>query len=366
MTKVAFFYAQGTSYAFNWFGLQIPPSGAAGQLLLDFTTKGYATVAGIFGQTAQWDLNPPADPFPSMLDQNIFESKRIDYSASMFPMTASIVHGVTKMIELITKLPAGQKFCIGGYSQGAAVASQVYKQGLLPGTTGALESYRDRFLGAVCFGNPMRALNHRGAVGGTWSGSWNTSGSTSGGHGIFPASGAPNTAYGTLNRLTTAESKWVELIGVDDIFTCVDSTTTQGQLVVSACQDAFLLGAGGILSLIGSGPPKWQAVGQMLQVAGIDNYFVDAAGRGFKIGGNGHTHCAFLPPPNSNGTYNATTQTINNIAHRKASSDTMYQVAISYLTDLAKQYATAPILLPTQPTTSSNAGWSTTLVAPSS
>lgn len=362
--KIAFFYAQGTSYAFNWFGITIPPSTAGGSLLVS-GIPGYATVAGILGKTALWDCGPPSDPFPFLLDQNIFESKRVDYSASFFPPSASINHGVTKMIELIGKLPAGQKFAIGGYSQGAAVCSQVYKNGLLPGTTGPLESFRSRFIGAVCFGNPMRATNHRGAVGGTWSGAWDDPGSDLGGHGIFPLTGAPMTSNGTLNRLTFAEDKWIELIGVDDVFACVGETTT-GQLAVQAATDIMNLGRGGILSFLQSAIPKAEALGAGLQIGAIDNFFVDAIGKTFKVGGNGHTHCGFLPPPNSDGSYNETTVTVNGVAHRKAEAPTMYQVGLDYLTTLAKEYSVAPILLPTQPTTPANAGWSTTLVPPAS
>ena len=74
----------------------------------------------------------------------------------------------------------------------------------------------------------------------------------------------------------------------------------------------------------------------------------DAAGTVFSwLGGNGHTTYPFVPPfgDPDNGL-------------------TAYQIALKFLTAKANEYATAPILLPSTPTSTTSAGWSTTLVPP--
>ena len=43
---------------------------------------------------------------------------------------------------------------------------------------------------------------------------------------------------------------------------------------------------------------------------------------------------------------------------------TSYQIALKFLTAKANEYAVAPILLPSEPSSISGAGWSTALIPP--
>jgi len=351
MTKVAFFYCTGTVSTTaefadaSGFGYATPGTG----------TEDFSVVPGLNGVTALWSGSPSYDPFPMLLDPNIFEPrKKIAYKASSTGFTGSwlnpelrtmgqsIEDGMAKVIAEITALPAGQKFCLGGFSQGAAVMSGVYLQGLKPGTTGALESYRDRFLGYTGFGNPRRANNYRGSVGGTWSGGFDIAGSSTGGHGSFPAAGA-------YARLTDPEPlKWIDFAHEGDVITAVgDSATGLGWV---AGNNVFLgtATAADWLTYLATAPAILLAVKAAGDFAnGIVPNVYDAVGKLFKCSGMGHVTYPLMPPPGNpdNGL-------------------TSYQIAIKFLTAKAMEYATAPILLPATPTTKTTAGWSTTLVPP--
>lgn len=335
MTKVAFFHCCGTADMVDWFGQGISlPTISTGAKI------NTATVAGLNGKTAIWGGSPREDPFPSLLDPEIFDARKIPYAAAMFPMSTSVIEGATNLINAINALPAGQPWALGGYSQGAVVCSHALLQGVQAGTTGALESRRSSFLGGVMFGNPRRQVNFRGEVGGTWSGAFDDNG-TAGGHGSFPATG-------TFRRLTNCDAtKWIEFAAPNDIFTsCGD--TNWGANWQAAC-DVFTGAASGqflnylpnVLNILGD-------VGRTFDLGNFAKTMTDAAGVVFSwLGGNGHTAYPFEPPVgNPDGTL------------------TSYQIALKWLTAQAQQYVTAPILLPTTPTTTTTAGWSTTLVAP--
>lgn len=362
MAKVALFHAQGTSYTTNYLGLTIPSLDSLGKgPLLVNGSPGVASISGVGGFNATWDFSPPADPFVSLFDPQVWDAKKVPYPASLFPGGLSITDGVNSLVSMITSMPAGQKFCLAGYSQGAAVCSMAYRMGLQPGTTGVLEPYRSQFLGATTFGNPMRAENHRGAVGGTWSGCWDNPGSTTGGHGCFPLT---NTSF---PRMSTAEDKWVDFVGYNDPVTATGNSTN-AVLFSEATDDLMELTRGGIISLLSQIIPKAQATAQAMAFSAIEHHIVDARGNYFTLGGGGHTAYSVLPPPNnSDGSYAVTTQVINGVTYSKAAADTMYQVAVKYLNSLAAPYVTASAALPSTPTTTlaSAAGWSTSLLSPS-
>ena len=336
MTKVAFFHCCGTADMVDWFG-----QGVSLPTISTGAKVNTTTVAGLNGKTAIWGGSPRQDPFPSLLDPDIFDAKKIPYAAAMFPMAASITEGTTNLIKAITDLPAGQPWMMGGYSQGAAVCSHALLQGLQVGTTGALESRRSSFLGATMFGNPRRQTNYRGSVGGTWSGAFDVTGSTTGGHGSFPTTG-------TYRRLTSCDAtKWQEFAAPDDIFTsCGDSSW--GANWVAACDVFTGTASGQFLNYLPSLTGILNDVGRTFNLGNAAKTMTDAAGVVFSwLGGNGHTAYPFVPPVgNPDGTL------------------TSYQIALKWLTAQAQQYVTAPILLPTTPTTVSTAGWSTTLTPP--
>lgn len=327
--KVAFFYLHGTS-----------------PFVADFLTAvgdlfgqpriGLLTVAGINGRTTTWpDGRPRDDPFINLLDPDIFEAKKIGYPAMFIPMGASMNVGITNLVNAINALPKGQKFMIGGYSQGAACASSVELM-LRPG--GSLHSSRGAdYLGGVCFGNPRRQQDFRGEVGGTWSGAWDVPGSTTGGRGVF-------TATGPFPRLSGCDpTKWIEFTAPGDIFSSTGASTnglgwsTATDYYLSLTNIPALLAA--ISGLAG--------VDQAFATGGIVKNMTDALGRVFSIGGNGHVTYPYEPPEGDpdNGL-------------------TGFQIAIKWLEGKAKAYAVSADVLPSTPNTVTNAGWTTTLIPP--
>jgi hypothetical protein len=91
------------------------------------------------------------------------------------------------------------------------------------------------------------------------------------------------------------------------------------------------------------------------------NYLVDAANAAFSASGGGHVIYPFLPPPNSDGSYNTTTVTANGQTYLKPVGLTCYQLALEYLDGLANTWATVPIIVP--PKAEVVTGWQTTLTA---
>ena len=297
----------------------------------DPSQLGYASISGIDGNSAPWDLSPENDPFPSMLNPDKWESRRIAYPALAYPMGASIDYGIAETISQIRSLPPGRPFALGGYSQGAAVMAGVYNE-LRYGT---LTSRLSDFLGAVMFGNPRRQQNHRGIVGGTWSGSWDVPGSTVDGHGSFPATGP-------WARLQNCGDEWIEFTAPTDMFSSVGGSAT-GINWTSANAGFLNLTPEAILAYFTSGMLAGVlAATQAAFAQATENTFLDAVGKLVHVGGGGHTEYPFLPPVDD-----------------PYGGATSYQIALAYLDVLADAWATAPIALP-----SNAAGWSTTLLAP--
>lgn len=340
MTKVAFLYTIGSTYLTSQMAKAadlVPNVAGSGNQVL---------VAGLNGVTALTNGGPPADPFPSLLDPNIFDAKKVFYPAAQLGMGASIDAGIQNVINEINNLPVGQKFCLGGYSQGAAVMSGVYNEL----RSGSLTSRNGDMIGATMFGNPRRQLDYRGSVGGTWSGSFNIPGSTTGGHGSFPATGS-------YARLSSCESaRWIEFTAPLDIFSSVATTggtTLERNLGIDwVSGNNIFLGSANLVEwasylLAGGAIAISSAIA--ISIGNAAQTFTDAAGISFNfLGGNGHTSYPFVPPVgNPDGTLTA------------------YQIALKFLTAKANEYAVAPILLPSTPSSTTGAGWSTTLVPPS-
>jgi len=334
--KVKLFYAHGTAWALNWLEVGLRVDQTSGKIYWNESqqpeSQTSATIAGINGRTAQWDGAPQNDPFAMMVDPDKFDAVRIEYPASMFPMNASMDHGIAQIIDGINALPFGQPFVLGGYSQGAALMSTVFNE-LRYGT---LTSRASMFLGGVMFGNPRRQVDHRGAVGGTWSGAWDVPGSTTGGHGSFPASGS------NFARLSNCPSNWVEFTYPGDVFAASGDSTT-GQNWTLACDVASDLDVAALITYVASGmtAPILAATEAAFTEGGVALPMTDATGADVYITGSGHTAYPFLPP------------------YGVATTDTCYQVALKYLDGLADAWATAPVLQPNL-----SVGWSTTLLPP--
>ena len=416
MSKVVFLYCTGTSHTVSMFWNTVQNSISQRWYLYwgdDAINPNREPItsyaAGLNGQNYPFDGEVFNDPFPTMLNPNVWDARRVRYAASSLTflsgggaivggMGASINDGVTKVIAQINALPVGQPFALGGYSQGAAVMSEVYNQI----RNGSLTSRASSFLGGVMFGNPRRQVNHRGEIGGTWSGSWDISGSNSGGHGCFPSTGQ-------WARLSACDPlKWIEFTAPNDIISSTGDSAkgqnwTRGSdallgLLSSQYADNILFQA-----VLQSVFPAFKgdivnAVVEAFSVGNAVNYFMDVLGGYGPQPGSGHTTYPFLPPPNNTTgiqpsisvpvtttytTEGSTSSTTNTTVRRpvsrrgrvpitfpaqtytltqnylKPDGQTCYQLALAWLEAKAAAYAVSPILLPT-----TSVGWSTTLVPP--
>lgn len=343
MAKPVLFYCHGTAYTF---GLDFER--VQGLLAPIGTTF---AIAGLNGVTKPWNLAVPRDPFPDLVNKDLYEVVRVIYPAATLAMGASINIGATAVINRINALPAGTPLILGGYSQGAAVMSTV----LTELQTGSLTSRYSQLLGGVMFGNPRRKVNYRGPIGGTYSGAWDVPASTTGGHGSFPTTGS-------FARLTSPPDSWVEFAAPGDIFTNVGDSSTG--LAWTAANDAFLdLSQSNALTYFLSGMTLSiiAATQTAVGLGGVVNNLVDAASTVFQSPGNGHVIYPFLPPPNADGSYNTTTVTSGGINYLAPVGKTCYQLALEYLEGLANDWNTVPIIVP--PKVETVTGWQTILTS---
>lgn len=373
--KPAFFYSGGTAYLAQ---LMIPAlsnfsvfsASLDGQWRIGGIPVGEplpAKTGIVRGATpernAPWTLEPGADPFPIMLDPDLWERREtISYPAAFLHIGACIDYGADRLYEKVQSLKPGQHWACGGYSQGAAVCGRAWGQGLKPGTSGRFAAYRDTWLGTVTFGSPVRQINHRGAGGqfGTWSGSWNDPDIHTGCGGAFPTSGPHS-------RLTGCPDEWVDFTAPKDIFSSHGSSTLEANWTNAIDFALGTLDPGELATLLftnGLVAAAETAV-RMLFGDGFgatgENKFVDATGMPFKFPGGGHTIYPMLPPPDDEGVI----PTIpvagpDSETYYAPDGKTCYQLAIEFLDGLAKPFQVAPIVLPP----SAAGGWSTTLVPP--
>lgn len=191
MTKPVFLYATGTAFLTQVLRMNLFAIPASSTILangkkyfMDFVTN---------------------DPFWLMLDNQQWDARKISYPAAIWPMGASIDVGVAATKAAINALPSGTPFCLGGYSQGAAVMSNVYDSL----RTGDMTSKLSQFKGGVMFGNPRRQQDFL-APGLTWSGAAGQAGTTTGGSGCFPT------------RLASCEAgKWLEFVNYNEVIASV-------------------------------------------------------------------------------------------------------------------------------------------------
>ena len=197
--KPIFYYAQGTSWLWNWFGFKAGSQGGGGTVEIadgvfvpDVYVLGNVPIFGqpyipathikaLDGQYVFWEGGIVNDPFPYLLDSDLWHWKRVPYPASAAFMGPSIEAGVNWVVNDILSQPAGTSFALGGYSQGAAVMSRVYNEF----RQGRLAARREGLRAVVTFGNPMREQGHT-YPGGQYSGACDIPGDTSAGHGMFP------------------------------------------------------------------------------------------------------------------------------------------------------------------------------------
>lgn len=375
--KVNFYYCNGTSYVLNslfGLGFSVDVSGTfrlGDKVLNPNTSVLIGTIVGQNGKTYTSDLAPRNDPFPSMLDPDVWNATKVTYPASMIGIANSVDVGVNNVIGLIQKTPPGQPFGLGGYSQGALVMSQCLKEIQNPG--GRLYSRRGDFIGGVMFGNPSRKTNFRGPIGGTFSGSPEVPGSTTGAHGVMPQTGK----YARLNtELNGIESKWVDFTAPGDVVSNVSGSDGDGSIgsyFSATAQTVFstpftLLPLGFMLtqlaaSAVGISAPMVAATQQMLSFAGEVKNFIDVTGVYGGVPGGGHVTYPIWPPSNNDGSYTGllSSSFIDGTTYYAPAPGmkSCFQMALDWLDSKAREWATAPVVL-----SSDYTGWSPTLAPP--
>lgn len=349
MTLPTFYYANGTAVAANFFGFEVGPIGGGS----DFH------VEGVNGEFYSWDGAVATDPFPQMLDTSLWQWKRVPYPASALDIGTSIKQGVDWTIAEILDTPG--PFALGGYSQGAAVMSNVYNEC----RQGRLVDRRQDLRAIVNFGNPMRekGKTFKGSSG--YAGAFDIAGSTTGSHGCFPV------------RLQNTEDFVYEFTMPNEVITGVGDSNA-GKLFVSAAGkllsndlagallDVMAATEGSALSLINLATsllngiasfvgvpaanllPLGQTVASLVGAAAGTVSVVDPYTNGtISLSGGGHVRYPFDPPPNSDGS--------------DGSGDTCYQIAVKYLNQVGAQiYAQANPTIPV-PTTPVTYSWFSSL-----
>lgn len=358
-TRPRFYYAQGTSYGFN---------GGEPTLINYLLNGGNPFILGANGPANRWikGVNNdfyywgdfPNDVFPDIIDQTLWESKKVPYPASGIFIGPSIEIGVEWVIADILTTPVGTPFAMGGYSQGAAVMSRVYQET----RSGRLTDRRHDLRAMVTFGNPMREAGHTYPGSSGYSGACDIPGDTRSGHGSFPSA---QQAF-----LFPYVSRFARLQNTDDF---VWDFTMPNEVIsgVGDSADGIYLQIQTLLGLqlipifaaigLGRMGDLWSLFGQglldgVIQTARlITGVIQDATGlikvidpKTGDIGwvpGGGHVMYPSFPPPNSDGSIPSTGQTC-------------YQLAASYINRTGQQiYDQLNPSIP-QPTTAPTYSWS--------
>ena len=325
MTLPTFYYANGTAVAANFFGFAVGPIGGGADL----------HVKGVNGEFYSWDGAVATDPFPQLLDTNLWQWERVPYPASALDIGTSIKQGVDWTVAQILDTPG--PFALGGYSQGAAVMSNVYNEC----RQGRLVERRQDLRAIVNFGNPMREKGRTFKGSSGYSGAFDVPNSTTGSHGCFPV------------RLQNTEDFVYEFTMPNEVIAGVGDSNA-GKLFVSAAGKLLandLIGA--LLDVLSSAAGVFVGIGGQTvadlvgAAAGTVNVIDPYTNAIISLSGGGHVRYPFDPPPNADGS--------------DGSGDTCYQIAAKYLNQVGAQiYAQAnpTIPVPTKPATYS---WFSTL-----
>lgn len=314
--KPVFYYANGTAFGFNSDGIVLGETGGD-----------YRYIKGLDGPVLWNGGGIVYDPFPKLLDQELWQYKRVQYPAQAIFGGPSIEVGVDWVINQIQQTPIGTPFAIGGYSQGAAVASRIYNEC----RQGRLADRRADLRAAVTFGNPMREQGHTFPTSSGYSGAANIAGDTRSGHGAFPQWDEGD-FFGLLTspfiqrfaRLKNTEDLFWDFTMPNEVASGVSSSTVEGRLFQNVVADGLrLVPIGAIFGLLllglinqwGSAPPGVPQQNGLVEVIDAKTGAVDY------FSGGGHIMYPFYPPPNSDGSI-------------PTSGDTCYQLAAKYLNDV--------------------------------
>ena len=328
MTLPIFYYAQGTSWLFNEFGFTVgqnasPTVKIFGYTLSQGTPPTPIHVKGLDGQFYYWDGNIPNDPFPLMLDPTLWQYKRVQYPSSAIWIGPSIEIGVDWVIADILTKPVGTPFAIGGYSQGAAVASRIYNEC----RSGRLKDRRADLKAVVGFGNPMREVNTTYPGSSGYSGACDIANSFAGGAGMFPAldSMGPFDFYvSRFSRLiATEQSLFWNFTMPNEVISGVGNSIDGQKMQAFGKESLRLLPVGAIPGLVEVMGTLWQAYGKApIDVLQDVNNYVKLVnpfnGNVTYAAGGGHIMYPHFPPPAANGSIPQT-------------GLTCYQIALQYL-----------------------------------
>ena len=325
MALPKFYYANGTAVTANFFGIAVGPIGGGSNL----------HVKGVNGEFYSWDGAVANDPFPNLLNTSLWQTARVPYPASAIDMGTSIKQGVDWTVAQIIANPG--PFALGGYSQGAAVMSNVYNEC----RQGRLVDRRADLRAVVTFGNPMREAGHtyRGASG--YAGAFDVPNSTTGSHGCFPV------------RLQNTEDFVYDFVMPSEVITGVGDSNA-GKLFVSAAGkllsndlggallDVMASATGSGLSLINLATTIFNAIASVVGVPPsnlvplgktVASVIGAAAGtvtvtdpynnQSINLPGGGHVRYPFDPPPKADGS--------------NGTGDTCYQIAAKYLNSVGAQ-----------------------------
>ena len=339
MTKPIFYYANGTAYAFNWLAFEVSQDfqniKLFGKPIGQIHESPTIHVKGLNGQFHLWSGGIPNDPFPLLLDSNLWQYKRVPYPASMIFMGPSIEAGMNWVLNDIQKYPIGTPFALGGYSQGAAVMSCVYNA--LRDTR--LRSRRHDLRAVVTFGNPMREKNHRWPGASSWDGACDVPGSKTGGHGTFPSINdiGLNLYTRRFARLVNTEPFFWDFVMPNEVISGVGDSAN-GKFLSAWTKMGLTLNPLWALSDMGKAMALWNQFGVAPPTAPQDTSsssptyrqvkFTDpkTGATGYMAGG-GHIMYPHFPPPAADGSIPTT-------------GDTCYQIAAKYINSIGAQIST--------------------------
>lgn len=320
MTLPVFYYACGTNYIWNTPGLVLP-----------MFPPEPISIKALDGKTIQWDGSIPNDPFPRLLEPTLWNYERVQYPAQLLWAGMSVEAGVDYIISRVTQTPVGTPFAVGGYSQGAGVASRIYNEC----RQGRLADRRADLRAVVTFGNVMREQGHTFPNSSGYSGACDVPGDTRNGHGVAPTWESDD-YFGMLTspfiqrfaRLRNTEDLVWDFTMPNEVASGMGSSTYESLTLQNLFGDALRLVPLGlavslpaaVLTGVFTKLNEWSTA--PFGVPQDENFVVQVIDAvtgavGYRSGG-GHVMYPFYPPPNSDGSI-------------PTSGDTCYQLAAKYL-----------------------------------
>lgn len=360
-TRPRFYYAGGTSHFFNFgvFVTGLDPSDLTQAYInlgiFNISAAGITTtrpsvnlgnVAGLDGKTFLWNGD---DPFPKLLDSDLWETKSVPYPASAAFIGPSIDIGAAWVMADIATTPPGTPFALGGYSQGAAVMSRVYQET----RAGLLMDRRQDLRAMITFGNPMREEGHTFPKSSGYSGSIDipdpTYGtSVTGGHGCFPSLDSMSIFDPYVSRFARLQNTdnfvW-DFTMPNEIISGIGNSNDGNRIVAFTKESLRFLPIGALIDFLspdnvsvlkGLMPSLTKAPKFAPQDENGGVILTDALTGATKgQSGGGHVMYPCYPPPNADGSFTP-------------GADTCYQKAAKYLRQVGQQIYDE--LNPTPPT----------------